>query len=137
MTDIVVAAGALQQAAAGVQSANYTAGEALTLGQPFYKNTDGKVYKADNNQTAAKAAVEGIAVHSCGMDETVRGHKKGGLDLGAALVVGTIYVLSAAGGGICPAADLAITNFTSIIGVATATDLLEVNIFNSGAQKVA
>lgn len=49
----------------------------------------------------------------------------GVINLGCTLTVGTLYVISATAGKICPFADLATTNKINILGIATTAALLD------------
>lgn len=106
-----------------------TSGEAISAGMPLYTSaTDGKVYKADNNDTALKAAVTHIAVSdAAGADQFVVCAKPGSvINLGATLVVGGIYIVSATVGLIAEAADIS-TNYVTVLGVATTAALFTFN----------
>jgi len=59
----------------------------------------------------------------------------GNMDLGATLTVGETYVVSSTSGGIAPIGDLVSSNYVSILGIATASDNLNLAINVSGIQK--
>jgi hypothetical protein len=92
------------------------AGEALTAGLAVYKKaSDGRLYKADCNTATVpnagttyppEAGVIGITLNPADVGQPVVLQESGEMNLGATLVQGTIYVLSATPGAICPIADL-------------------------------
>jgi hypothetical protein len=110
------------------------AGEAVTRGQPVYENAadSDKAYVADAN-TLAKITVKGIALNDAAASQPVRVLISGSLGFGAILTVGKIYCNSATAGSICPSADLTTGDYVSILGVATTTGNLKVQILNSSA----
>lgn len=132
MADITVVAASVIQNTGAADTG--TAGEAIVQGQSLYlKAADSKLWKADNNAALPEAAVvKGIALNCASPGQPVKHAKGGQLVPGATLVKGTIYVLSATAGGICPAADLASGNRVSIIGVASSAANLELGISNTG-----
>jgi hypothetical protein len=92
------------------------AGEALTAGTPVYqKASDKRLYKADCNTATTpeagkthppEAAVIGITLNPADVGQPVALQNGGEMNLGAVLVQGAYYVLSATPGAICPIADL-------------------------------
>jgi len=107
-------------------------GEAVTQGQPLYRNTtDGKYYRCDANDTAAKAVVAAIALTPGGVDEwglaalPSNVPSRSLVNLGATLAVGTHYGVSATVGAIAPIADIISTQFPAVIGVAVSASLLD------------
>jgi hypothetical protein len=59
-------------------------------------------------------------------------HESGPLTVGATMTAGVAYYLSDTAGGICPVADLATGEYPSVLGIATSTTVLNVNIQTSG-----
>jgi len=51
------------------------------------------------------------------------------------LTVGETYVVSSTSGGIAPIGDLVATNYVSILGIATASDNLNLSINVSAIQR--
>jgi hypothetical protein len=111
------------------------AGEAITQGQPCYLASDNKYYQCDANDTATKAQTKGIALTGAATDGYFLIAIDGLVDVGATLAVGMVYVVSATKGAICPYADLTTGDFVTILGVATTTALLDLDINISGVQK--
>jgi hypothetical protein len=112
------------------------AGEAITQGQTLYRSSaDNKLYKADANDTAAKAAVVGIAVTPASTNGYFLYVESGLVNVGATLAVGTLYAVGQTAGSIVPVADLTTNDYVTYIGTATTTALLDVAIHVSGIQK--
>lgn len=113
------------------------AGVAITAGQVCYLDTAAKQMKlADANGTAQTAVVKGIAMHGAtpGQPLTLQSGGEITLGVGAALVVGGLYVLSATPGMIAPVGDLAAGHYTDLLGVALSATVLKLQILNSGVQ---
>lgn len=111
------------------------AGETLTAGQPYYRNTsDNKAYKADCDNTLATSIVEGVVLLGGDADDVIIGQVTGDIDLGATLTPGVAYVLSGTAGGICPASDLATGDYITHLGYAFAANSLTLAIKNFGQQ---
>lgn len=111
------------------------AGEAITQGMPVYLASDGKYYQTDANDTAVKAQAKGIAVSPASTDGYFLMAVDGLINLGATLAVGQIYCVSATKGAIAPYGDLTTNDFVTILGIATTTALMDINIVISGVQK--
>lgn len=113
------------------------AGESLTQGQPVYLlASDNRHYQCDADITAVEAACVGIVLTPAGDEEEFVIVKSGStIDLGATLTVGETYVVSATKGAICPIGDLGSGSFPTILGVATTSGKLPLNIVASGAEK--
>lgn len=132
----------ISQTAANVAAGSSTtrvqlvqAGEAITQGQPVYLASDGKYYQTDANDTAVKAQAKGVAVSPASTDGYFLMAVDGLINLGATLAVGQVYVVSATKGAIAPYGDLTTNDYVTILGVATTTALLDINILISGVQK--
>ena len=97
--------------------------------------SDGKYYQTDANDTAVKAQAKGIAVSPASTDGYFLMAVDGLINLGATLAVGQVYVVSATKGAIAPYGDLTTNDYVTILGVATTTALLDINILVSGVQK--
>lgn len=106
-------------AAANAVVAPGIAGEAITAGQVVYKkSTDSKIYKALAAGTPEEASVVGIALNGASANQPIDYQSGGDLALGATTIKTTMYMLSAAAGGICPQADLVVTNRIVYLGYA-------------------
>ena len=135
MADLSITAANVKAGSASTRVQLVQAGEAITQGMPVYLASDGKYYQTDANDTAVKAQAKGIAVTPASTDGYFLLAVDGLVNLGATLAVGQIYVCSATKGGIAPYADLTTNDFVSIVGIATTTALLDINLLVSGVQK--
>lgn len=134
------AASVLCSAFAQKQS-QYNFGATVTQGQPVYYDSATGTWKlADANPTGSGQAVTdtiGIALNagSSGQPATVAVGDITGINLGATLVVGTTYVVSATAGAICPIADLTTGDFPIILGTAQTAAVLILKPSAGGAAK--
>jgi len=111
------------------------AGESITRGMPVYES-NGKWYQADANVQAASQATA-IAQSTASTDGSLLISEGSGalVNLGATLVVGETYAVSATKGAICPIADLTTGDYPCILGTATTTALIRTAFFYSGVAK--
>lgn len=132
MADISVTAASVAIGASTTPTRVVQYGEAVTQGQPLYRNTtDGKHYRTDANDGVAKAVVAAIALTPGATDayglvalpSSTPGQSI--INLGATLAIGTVYAVSANVGGIAPIADITSTQFVSVLGIATTAALLD------------
>jgi hypothetical protein len=135
MADLSITAANVKAGSASTRVQLVQAGEAIDQGEPAYLASDGKYYQTDANDTAIKAQAKGIAITPASTDGYFLLTVDGLVNLGATLAVGQIYVCSATKGGIAPYADLTTNDFVTILGVATTTALLDINLLVSGVQK--
>lgn len=135
MSDLSITA-ANVVAGGGARLAHGTAGATITAGQVVYRDpTTGKYMLADNDSaTAAAIDAAGIALNGAADKQPLAVATRGPVTIGATLTAGTDYWLSSTAGGICPRADLGAGDTAVLIGVATSTSVLEVDIRNSGAE---
>lgn len=123
-------------AAAGAQIDNgRTSTAAITVGQTVYLDATTNTYKlADADLSAAAGKLAGVALSATpgtgGQPISVL--TGGNYNPGGTVVVGTVYVLSATAGALCPAADLASGMYSNILGIATTASNILVGILNSG-----
>jgi hypothetical protein len=111
-----------------------TAGETLTQGQPATLSS-GKWVRS-RATTAALADCSGIVLTPAVLDEPVVIARPGvRINLGATLVVGEVYVVSATLGAIAPIGDLVSTNFVTPLGTAISTSVLSFNPQPSGIAR--
>lgn len=110
-----------------------TAGAATTAGQTVYRDANGKYQLADSNSGTAIARVpRGIALHAAGANQPLTILLSGPVTIGATLTAGVAYYQSDTPGGICPVADVGSGEYATIIGIATSTSVLAVEIKASG-----
>jgi hypothetical protein len=130
MADISVVATAVL-AYAGATTEDGLAGETITAGQTLYRHTDNTWLKADDT-SAVKAYCRGVALNGGAVGQPIRIIKAGGLNPGVAVGVGLTYGVTDTAGGIALISERAGGDFVTIIGVATTTSRIEVNIIPSG-----
>ena len=135
MADLSITAANVKAGSSATRVQLVQAGETVTQGQPAYPASDGKYYQTDANDTAIKAQAKVIAITPASTDGYFLLTVDGLVNLGATLAVGQVYVCSATKGGIAPYADLTTNDFVTILGVATTTALLDINLLVSGVQK--
>lgn len=112
-----------------------TCGETLTAGQPVYESS-GKWLRAGAAGSAALANAQRIVIVGGTIDTPCILASPGcDVDLGATLAVGETYAVSATVGAIAPVEDLVSTNRVTILGVASAANLLTFRPVVSGIQK--
>lgn len=110
------------------------AGETITAGMPvFLKAADSRVWKAQAD-AATDDDVYGIALNGASAGQPISVQKNGQINLGGTLVVGTVYVVSAAAGAICPWADLVTGNYVTLLGVAITAAILEMKRYTTSIQ---
>jgi len=133
MSDLTITAASVA-AASGASVEHGVAAEAVTAGKVAYKDaTTGAYGLADSNSATAGVRVPvGIFLHAAATGQPVAVATKGPVTIGATLTAGTIYTLSETAGGIQPAADLGSGEYTSVLGMATSTTVLNLKIQSSG-----
>jgi hypothetical protein len=105
-----------------------TGGESITQGMPVYLASTGRWLQHDANTAAAASSQQGIAMQPCSGDGVKFGickTKGATINLGATLVKGTVYVVSATKGAICPQADLTTGDYVQILGIADTTSTIK------------
>lgn len=107
-------------------------GATITQGQVLYEDAnDSNKYKLADNDDVTQAAAKGIALTPGASGEKGYVVKKGPIDVGATLTVGSRYYVGESG-GIAPEADIGTGEFVTLLGIATAAGVLELNINASG-----
>jgi hypothetical protein len=111
-------------------------GESVSQGQPAYKKAiDGLYYKADSNASLATAAALGVFITAASTNGYALIVKSGSYLAGATLTVGETYVVSATAGGIAPLSDVTTGWYVTILGVASSTSTLALDIVRSGTAR--
>lgn len=111
-------------------------GETVTAGQAGYKKSlDGLYYKADANASSATAAALGVFLSGASTNGYALFCTAGNYLAGATLTVGETYVVSATAGGIAPIADVTTGWYVTILGVASSSSILQLNVFRSGTAR--
>ncbi len=109
-----------------------TAGETITAGKVVYFDAATNKWKLSDNNATGTRTVHGIALNGASLNQPVSVAKHGDITIGATLVAGQDYWLSATAGGICPRADLATGMDPILIGVAKSTTVLAIDVQDSG-----
>lgn len=121
-------------AGTGARKVLGTAGATITAGKTVYLDISDSKYKlADcDSATAAVRSPSGIALNGASDGQPLVVHEEGPITIGATMTAGTTYYLSPNAGGIAPIADILTGDYPVIIGIATSTTVLEVNIQEAG-----
>lgn len=121
-------------AGSGARSKLGTAGATITAGKSVYLDTSDSKYKlADcDSATAAVRSPIGIALNGASDGQPLVVLEQGPITIGATMTAGIAYYLSPNAGGICPVADILTGDYPVILGIATSTTVLEVNIQEAG-----
>jgi hypothetical protein len=112
-------------------------GEALAQADPAYFDTSGKLKKCQSDGTAAEANCRAmILTPTTAADQDVVYMLAGGdIDVGATLAVGETYIVSRTAGAIAPIGDLLSSDYSTVLGTATATNKLAFRPIVSGVEK--
>lgn len=108
-------------------------GATITQGMPvYYDSSDGKWKIADSNASVTTAAAVGIALTAGSDGQQGIIQTEGDITIGATVAVGSIYVVSATAGKICPYGDLASGHYTCVLGIAISTTVIRLGILAGG-----
>lgn len=129
MADLTITA-ANVVAGTGAAKEQGTAGATITAGQAVYRDESTLKYLlADaNSGTAAAREARGIALNGASDGQTLTILRSGPITIGASVTPGTDYYLSSNPGGICPRADIGAGEYVCLIGLATSSSVINVNI---------
>lgn len=132
MADLVITATSVL-AGADAYTRQGVAGAVLTAGQAVYLDSATGSYKlADSNGAAALRSPVGVALNGAATGQPVLIAMSGPVTIGAALTAGVAYYLSDTPGGICPVADVGSGEYSTVLGFATSTTVLNLKIQESG-----
>jgi len=126
-------------AASVVPSANArrisrTAASAITAGQVLYQLAAGTVAPADANGASPLFNVVGIAENGGGTGQRISVITEDpALAIGATVVIGDVFILSATAGGIADVADAAAGHYVTVLGVAVSTSSINFKPVAAGA----
>jgi hypothetical protein len=127
MANLTITAANLRPLSATTQTV--LSGAALSIGQAVYvDDADGKAKLSDANVTAAAKVLGLVIAATSATDQKTLVVTGGDVTLGATLVAGTNYYLSATAGAICPEADLTTGDRKIRIGWAKTTATLVLDI---------
>jgi hypothetical protein len=130
MADLTITA-ANVVAGTGAIIENGVAGATITAGQVVYLDeaSTGRYLLSDTDSaTSAVRVPRGIALHAASNGQPLAICKSGLLTIGATVAAGVAYYLSGTAGGICPVADVAPGDYTSIIGMGYSVTQIKVDI---------
>ena len=134
MADLTITAANVLSA--GTSFSRATAGVALTQGEVIYLDSaDGNLAKLADASAAATATIAGIVVTEAAAAQPVLYVKTGAITIGDTVATGTVYVVSATAGKIAPIADLSSTEIVSVLGIASSTTVITMNVWNTAIIK--
>jgi hypothetical protein len=133
MADLVITASSVVPGS-GAKKTTGTAGASITAGQVVYLDSSAGTYKlADcNSGTTAALSPAGIALNGAASGQPITVLESGPVTIGATVTQGVGYYLSATAGGICPVADLTTGCHPVLLGFATSTSSITVDIQEAG-----
>lgn len=108
------------------------AGVAMVAGDTLYLDSVTTTLKLGDCDALASAAIVGIALHAAGVGQPVRYLTAGEINLGTTIDIGEVYIQSGNAGKIGIVEDLAIGDFTTIIGIGKTTAILTLAIRAGG-----
>lgn len=136
MADLTITAANVLKTTSATQVPNGIAGETLTAGQSIYIDTaDQSKIKLADADAATTAVVAGVTLNGAASGQPVAYITVGDYNPGATVVIGETYATSITPGGIAPIADILSGDFTTIIGIATTTANINVNINVGGVAQ--
>jgi hypothetical protein len=131
MADISITAANVVNVSASTESG--TSGTSVAAGTVVYKDPVTKKYLlADSDGLPAARIPAGLALNGAFINQPVFIAKSGPIVVGGTLVPGTAYYLSNTPGGICPFADVGTGENSVLLGIATSTTVLDIDIQVSG-----
>ena len=138
MADYTVTPANVKISGSNVRVVTVQAGEAVTEGAALYLDDATSKYMLADATDEDKAAVVGIAITSADSDDYLLMQTSRNYFAGTTLVVGDPVFLSATAGGgkLCPHADLVSTNFVTLIGFASSTTEIELNLDPTEIERV-
>jgi hypothetical protein len=132
MADVSITA-ANVVAVSGAQTVQGFALATITAGQIVYRDATTQQFGlADNNGAAATRVPVGIALNGAAANQPLTVLTFGSITIGGTLVAGVAYYLGDTPGSLCPVADLSVGETATLIGIATSTAILKVDINPSG-----
>lgn len=130
MADLSITAASVAAGSGATINRNNNAGASITAGQVVYLESSSSTWKlADCNSATAEVRVPvGIALNAAGSGQPLAVCTRGPVTIGATLVSGVVYYLSGTAGGIRPVADNTTGDYPAVIGQASSTTVLNVQI---------
>jgi len=112
------------------------AGGTLTAGQAVYVDTsDSSKLKGCDADASATSVCAGITLHGASNGQPIKYATSGNLTFNAAFAAGDCVCVSTTVGGLAPYADLASGDFVTVVGIATSTTNLKIQINASETAK--
>lgn len=112
------------------------AGGTLTAGQAVYIDTsDSSKLKGCDADASASSVAAGITLHGASSGQPIKYATSGNLTFNAAFAAGDCVCVSTTVGGLAPYADLASGDFVTVVGIATSTTNLKIQINASETAK--
>jgi hypothetical protein len=112
------------------------AGGTITAGMAVYIDTaDSSKLKACDADVSATSVAAGIALHGAANGQPLKYATSGNLTFNTAFTTGDVVCVSTTAGGIAPYADLASGDFVTVLGIATSTSNLRLQINASETAK--
>jgi hypothetical protein len=103
-----------------------TAGATFVPGQPVYLDTTTNTYKLADADTDTESVVAGVTLDSAISGRPFLLAPPGAvINIGATVVLGTIYVLSINAGGIAPWADIGTGDYPVVLFIGATSNLVE------------
>lgn len=133
MADLTITAASVAASGATV-IADCTAGATITAGQVVYLESSSNTVKLADSDSATPEVRSpyGIALNGGAAGQPIKVLREGLITIGATLTAGLAYYLSKTAGGICLVADIASGGYATVLGIATSTTVLKVQILESG-----
>lgn len=133
MADLTITAASVVKGA-GAVTKDHTASATITAGQVVARDSStGLVAPADNNSaTAYLRTAYGVALNGGAVNQPIEVCTRGPVTIGATMTAGVAYYLSDTPGGICPVADMTSGEYPTILGIATSTTVLNLNLQSAG-----
>ena len=135
MADLTITATSVVKSTNAAITRQYFAGETITAGQLVYVKTVGTtstLFKAKCAGTVTEAGILGVALNGGAVGQAIAVQTAGIITIGATVVVGGLYISSSTYGGIAPFADIATTNYVTILGVADTATTITLGISATG-----
>jgi hypothetical protein len=112
------------------------AGGTITAGMAVYiDTTDSSKLKACDADVAATSVAAGIALHGAANGQPLKYATGGNLTFNTAFTTGDVVCVSTTPGGLAPYGDLAAGDFITVMGIATSTSNLRLQINASETAK--
>jgi hypothetical protein len=136
VADLAIVSASVEAAARRPAVHRSIAGATILGGQPLYADSATGHLKPARANALATAAVVGISLHEAEDGQPVAYLTAGPLRINPVAVPGVVYLLSAsAAGGIAADQDLITGQYVTVLGVAIAADIIEVQVMVAGLQR--